>query len=112
MTKWTLDLCLNCNFLFYSLMDSFVPFGGFFSSQSDLKAPLNSSFYCVPHCHQCGERCEHEVLAASKERFCASSAADPHQSSLPPWLQIAEFGSTKGLNVKVCSIQIQQSNSL
>ncbi|KAG4995408.1 hypothetical protein AAZX31_11G234800 [Glycine max] len=83
-----------------SLMDSFVPFGGFFSSQSDLKAPLNSSFYCVPHCHQCGERCEHEVLAASKERFCASSAADPHQSSLPPWLQIAEFGSTKGLNVK------------
>eukprot|EP00256_Glycine_max_P048751 XP_006603096.1 protein SMAX1-LIKE 8 [Glycine max] len=84
-----------------SLMDSFVPFGGFFSSQSDLKAPLSGSFYCVPHCHQCGgERCEHEVLASSKERFSASSAADPHQSNLPPWLQIAEFGSTKGLNVK------------
>ena len=24
MTKWTLDLYLNCNVLFYSLMDSFV----------------------------------------------------------------------------------------
>nr|KYP60218.1 hypothetical protein KK1_015669 [Cajanus cajan] len=82
-----------------SLMDSFVPFGGFFSSQSDLKGPLNGSFYCVPHCHQCGERCEHEVLATSKERF-SSSAADPLQSNLPPWLQAAEFGTAKGLNVK------------
>ncbi|CAJ1859809.1 unnamed protein product [Sphenostylis stenocarpa] len=83
-----------------SLMDSFVPFGGFFSSQSDLKGPLNGSFYCIPHCHQCGESCEHDVLGASKERFSASSAADSHQSSLPPWLQIAEFGTSKGLNVK------------
>ncbi|TKY47552.1 Chaperone protein ClpB [Spatholobus suberectus] len=82
-----------------SLMDSFVPFGGFFSSQSALKGPLNGSFYGVPHCHQCGERCEHEVRAASKERFSAS-AADPNQSNLPPWLQIAEFGTAKGLNVK------------
>ncbi|XP_047151517.1 protein SMAX1-LIKE 8-like [Vigna umbellata] len=83
-----------------SLMDSFVPFGGFFSSQSDLKGPPNGSFYCVPHCHQCGERCEHDVLGASKERLSASSAADSHHSSLPPWLQIAEFGTSKGLNVK------------
>ncbi|XP_061376577.1 protein SMAX1-LIKE 8-like [Gastrolobium bilobum] len=82
-----------------SLMDSFVPFGGFFPSQSDLKGPLNGSLYCVPHCHQYGERCEHEVLAASKERFTAS-AAEPYQPNLPPWLQIAEFGTTKGLNVK------------
>ncbi|KAG4975244.1 hypothetical protein JHK87_032065 [Glycine soja] len=60
----------------------------------------NLAEQCVGPGVVCGERCEHEVLAASKERFCASSAADPHQSSLPPWLQIAEFGSTKGLNVK------------
>jgi len=93
-------------------MDSFVPFGGFFSSQSDLKGPPNGSFYCVPHCHQCGERCEHDVLGASKERLSASSAADSHNSSLPPWLQIAEFGTSKGLNVKVCTIQIRQSDSL
>lgn len=85
-----------------SLMDSFVPFGGFFSSQSDLEGPLNGSLYCVPqnpHCHQCGERCEHEVLAASRERFSAS-AGDPHQSNLPLWLQIAEISTAKGLNVK------------
>ncbi|KAK7305882.1 hypothetical protein VNO77_43794 [Canavalia gladiata] len=82
-----------------SLMKSFVPFGGFFSSQSDLKGPPNGSFYCVPHCHQCGERCEHEVLPASKERF-STSAAEPYQSNLPPWLQIAEFDTAKGLNVK------------
>ncbi|KAL9332621.1 hypothetical protein ACSQ67_002231 [Phaseolus vulgaris] len=71
-----------------------------FSSQSDLKGPQNGSFYCVPNCHQCGERCEHDVPVASKERFSASSAVDSPQSSLPPWLQIAEFGSSKGLNVK------------
>ncbi|KAE9604744.1 hypothetical protein Lal_00010946 [Lupinus albus] len=83
-----------------SLLNSFVPFGGFFSSPSELKgAPLNGSYYCVPSCHQCGERCEHEVLAASKERFSAS-APDPYHSNLPPWLQIAEFGKTKGLNLK------------
>ncbi|KAK7281139.1 hypothetical protein RIF29_08860 [Crotalaria pallida] len=82
-----------------SLMDSFVPFGGFFSSPSDFKSPLNDSFYCVPNSHRCAGRCEQEVLAASNERFCASA---PHrcQSNLPPWLQTAEFGSTKGLNIK------------
>ncbi|KAK7311210.1 hypothetical protein RJT34_09196 [Clitoria ternatea] len=82
-----------------SLMDSFVPFGGFFSSQSDLKSALNGSFYCAPHCPQYGEKCEHEVLAASKERLSAS-AADACQSNLPSWMQIAEFGTAKGLNVK------------
>jgi len=92
-------------------MDSFVPFGGFFSSQSDLKGPLNGPLYCVPHCHQCGESCDHEVLAASKERFSAS-ATDLYQSNLPPWLQIAEFGTAKGLSVKVCSSQPHKFNSI
>ncbi|XP_019415403.1 PREDICTED: protein SMAX1-LIKE 6-like isoform X2 [Lupinus angustifolius] len=82
-----------------SLMNSFVPFGGFFSSPSESKGSLNGSYYCVPSCHQCGERCEHEVPAASKERFSAS-APDPCHSNLPPWLQIAEFGKTKGFNLK------------
>ncbi|CAL0304745.1 unnamed protein product [Lupinus luteus] len=82
-----------------SLMNSFVPFGGFFSSPSESEGPLNGSYYCVPSCHQCGERCDQEVLAASKERFSAS-APDPYHSNLPPWLQIAEFGTTKGLNLK------------
>ncbi|WJX38460.1 hypothetical protein P8452_26122 [Trifolium repens] len=82
-----------------SLMDSFVPLGGFFSSQSDLKGQLNGSFCCVPHCHQYGEKCEHEVLAASKERFSLSSP-DLYTSNLPQWLKTTEFGTAKALNVK------------
>ncbi|CAL0306130.1 unnamed protein product [Lupinus luteus] len=65
----------------------------------DMTGPLNGSYYCVPSCHQCGERCDQEVFAASKERFSAS-APDPYHSNLPSWLQIAEFGTTKGLNLK------------
>ncbi|KAL5076725.1 hypothetical protein RYX36_015709 [Vicia faba] len=82
-----------------SLMDSFVPLGGFFSSQSDLKRPLNGSFGCVPHSHQYGESCENEFLAASKERFSVS-APDPYPSSLPQWLKTTEFGTAIALNVK------------
>ncbi|CAL5203057.1 unnamed protein product [Lathyrus oleraceus] len=82
-----------------SLMDSFVPLGGFFSSQSDLKRPLDGSFGCVPHSHQYGENCEHEILAGSKERFSVS-APDLYSSSLPQWLKTTEFGTAKALNVK------------
>ncbi|MED6118525.1 hypothetical protein PIB30_003742 [Stylosanthes scabra] len=83
-----------------SLMDSFVPFGGFFSSPSDLKSPLHGSFYRAPNpnYHQSGERCEQQV-PAPKERF-SSSAVEPCQSNCPPWLQISEFNAAKGLNVK------------
>ncbi|KAK4277821.1 hypothetical protein QN277_015757 [Acacia crassicarpa] len=83
----------------YSLMDSFVPFGGLFSSPSDLKGPLQGSYYCVPRCLQCGESCVQEVLPASNERLSAL-AADPYHSDLPPWLRAAHLGITKGLNDK------------
>ncbi|XP_054798102.1 protein SMAX1-LIKE 6 [Prosopis cineraria] len=83
----------------YSLMDSFVPFGGLFSSPSDLKDPLHGSYYCVPRCLQCGESCVQEVLPASNARQ-STSAVDPYQSNLPQWLQIANLGITKGLNDK------------
>jgi hypothetical protein len=92
-------------------MDSFVPLGGFFSSQSDLKDQLNGSFSCVPRCHQFGEKCEHEVLAASKERFSLSSP-DLYTSNLPQWLKTTEFGTAKALNVKVCNIQLNQLSSV
>ncbi|KAI4306835.1 hypothetical protein L6164_030080 [Bauhinia variegata] len=83
-----------------SLMESFVPFGGFFSTPSDLRAPLNGSYYSVSHCHQSDESCEPEALAASKERFTAS-AADRYNSNTPPsWLQIDELGTAKGLSMK------------
>ncbi|RHN45829.1 hypothetical protein MtrunA17_Chr7g0235721 [Medicago truncatula] len=71
----------------------------FFSSQSDLRGPLNGSFGCVPHHNQFGEKCEHEVLGASNERFSVS-AHDPYPSNLPQWLKTTEFGTTKTLTVK------------
>lgn len=83
-------------------MDSFVPFGGLFSSPSDLKGPLHGSYYCVPRCLQCGESCVQEVLPASNERLSALPV-DPYQSDLPPWLRAADLGVTKGLRDKVCS---------
>ncbi|KAI9102183.1 hypothetical protein K1719_023693 [Acacia pycnantha] len=82
-----------------SLMDSFVPFGGLFSSPSDLEGPLSCSYYCVPHCHQCGERFRQDGIAAS-ERKIPASFPDSRQS-LPPWLQPPELGSAKPLNMKI-----------
>ncbi|KAI9073490.1 hypothetical protein K1719_044529 [Acacia pycnantha] len=96
----------------YSLMDSFVPFGGLFSSPSDLKGPLQGSYYCVPRCLQCGESCVQEVLPASNERLPAL-AADPYHSDLPPWLRAADLGITKGLNdkTKEDNVQLDASES-
>ncbi|KAF7816487.1 protein SMAX1-LIKE 8-like [Senna tora] len=75
-----------------SFMDSFVPFGGFFSSPCELKGPLSGSYYCVPHCHQCGKRFEQEEFSASPAASC--------QSKLLPLLHTPEPASAKVLNVK------------
>ncbi|XP_028784040.1 protein SMAX1-LIKE 6-like isoform X1 [Neltuma alba] len=93
----------------HSLMDSFVPFGGLFSSPSNLKGPLHGSYYCVPRCLQCGGSCVQEVLPASNERL----SADPYQSNLPPWLGTADLGITKGLNgkTKEDSVRLDTSES-
>lgn len=82
-------------------MESFVPFGGFFSTPSESKGSLSSSYQHVPRCHQCNERCEQEVIAISKGGFNVS-VADQYQSTLPSWLQMTELGANKGLDVKVC----------
>ncbi|KAL9388892.1 hypothetical protein Peur_017497 [Populus x canadensis] len=82
-----------------SLMESFVPFGGFFSTPSDLNVPLNRSCQYLPRCHLCNEKCEQEILSVSKGGFIGS-VADQHQSSLPPWIEMAEIGTNKGLDVK------------
>jgi hypothetical protein len=82
-------------------MESFVPFGGFFSTPSDLKAPFSSSYRCIPRCRQCNEKCEQEVIDISKEGFTAS-VTDQSKSSLPSWLQMTELGTNKGLDMKVC----------
>ncbi|KAJ7959642.1 Protein SMAX1-LIKE like [Quillaja saponaria] len=80
-----------------SLMDSFVPFGGFFS---DCKGPLSSSYQCVPHLQLYGEKFDEEVHAVSKERRTAT-VADCYPSSSPSWLRMAEPGTAKRLNMKI-----------
>ncbi|EEF28998.1 protein SMAX1-LIKE 7 isoform X2 [Ricinus communis] len=82
-----------------SLMESFIPFGGFFSTPSELNGSLSSSYQCISRCHLCNEKCEQEVLAVSKGG-CVASVADQYQSNLPSWLQMAELGTNKGLDVK------------
>ena len=94
--------CCNC-----SLMESFVPFGGFFSTPSDLNGPLNTPYQCMALCHLCNEKCKQEILSVSKGGF-VGSVADHYQSSLPSWLQMAEIGTNKGLDAKVCIVFIFQ----
>lgn len=83
-----------------SLMESFVPFGGFFSAPSDLKLPLSCSHRCLPRSHQCNEKCETEVYAVPKGGFTASVAGQ-HQASLPSWMQVAPLGPNKGSDMKI-----------
>ncbi|XP_050384925.1 protein SMAX1-LIKE 6-like [Argentina anserina] len=82
-----------------SLMDSFVPFGGFFSAPSDLKLPLGSSNWCLPRNRQCNEKNEQEVSDVPKGGF-STSVAGQHQASLPSWMQLAPVGPNKGLDLK------------
>ncbi|PIA59432.1 hypothetical protein AQUCO_00400367v1 [Aquilegia coerulea] len=80
-----------------SLMESFVPFGGFFSA-SDLKAPLISSYQPISRCHLCNEKYEQEV-SAFLNGGCTPSVADQYHASLPSWLQKGDLHVNKGLDV-------------
>lgn len=82
-------------------MESFVPFGGLFSAPPDLKLPVSGPLQCLPCSHQCNEKCEQEVFAASKEGFTTSSA-EQYPSGLPSWLQMAALSRNKELEGKVC----------
>ncbi|KAL2549721.1 Double Clp-N motif-containing P-loop nucleoside triphosphate hydrolase superfamily protein [Forsythia ovata] len=80
-----------------SLMESFVPLGGFFSTPSDMKSPLSSSYLNVVRCHLCNEKCEQEITALSNGGFTDLSA-EKNQSSLPSWMQMAEQGTLSGVS--------------
>ncbi|KAF8394913.1 hypothetical protein HHK36_018852 [Tetracentron sinense] len=76
-----------------SLKDSFVPFGSFFSTPSNLKGPLSSTDQSIYRCRLCNEKYEQE----------AASVADQYKASLPSWAQTAELSTNKELDVaKVC----------
>ncbi|XP_022861356.1 protein SMAX1-LIKE 7-like, partial [Olea europaea var. sylvestris] len=79
-------------YIFCSLMESFVPLGGFFSTPPDMKSPLGSSYLNVIRCHLCNEKCEQEVTALSNGGFTDLSAEKNH-SSLPSWMQMTEHGA-------------------
>ncbi|XP_076883038.1 protein SMAX1-LIKE 6-like [Bidens hawaiensis] len=80
-----------------SLMESFVPFGGFFSLPSDISSPLRISNHFGSLCHICDDKFKLEVNDISKG-VLTGSASDHHRSSLPSWLhssQICEMGAVQ-----------------
>ncbi|CAN8315306.1 unnamed protein product [Cochlearia groenlandica] len=82
-----------------SLMGSFVPFGGFFSSTSDFRVPFSSSLMnqALSRCHLCNEKYEQEVSAFGK----SSSSLDLCSVKLPCWLRNVEYGKDNGILRKV-----------
>ncbi|CAH8385453.1 unnamed protein product [Eruca vesicaria subsp. sativa] len=81
-----------------SLMGSFVPFGGFFSSTSDFRVPLSGGTVnqTLPRCHLCNEKCLQEVAAVVKAGSSVSSITDQCSEKLPSWLRAAENELDKG----------------
>ncbi|KAH0883530.1 hypothetical protein HID58_059626 [Brassica napus] len=75
-----------------SLMGSFVPFGGFFSSTSDFRVPFSNSMNQsrLPRCHLCNEKCEQEVTALGK-------SGEQCSEKLPCWLRNVESEQDKGI---------------
>ncbi|EOY33704.1 Double Clp-N motif-containing P-loop nucleoside triphosphate hydrolases superfamily protein, putative [Theobroma cacao] len=81
-----------------SLMGSFVPFGGFFPTTSDLRSPLSGRNQSIPRCKLCNEKYELEVAAILKGGSTAS-VADQYSENLPSWLRMAAVDTTKGADV-------------
>ncbi|KAK7301744.1 hypothetical protein RJT34_12618 [Clitoria ternatea] len=83
-----------------SLMGSFVPFGGFFSTPSEFKNPLSCcSTNSAPliRCDTCNEKCEQEVGDVLKVGPATSSATG-YSTSLH-WLQKVNVDTDRGLDV-------------
>ncbi|XP_033136753.1 protein SMAX1-LIKE 6 isoform X3 [Brassica rapa] len=79
-----------------SLMGSFVPFGGFFSSTSDYRVPLSNTLnQTLPRCHLCNEKYLQEVAALVKTGS-SHSTSDQSPEKLPSWLRAAESELDKG----------------
>ncbi|KAJ8558553.1 hypothetical protein K7X08_034082 [Anisodus acutangulus] len=87
-----------------SLMESFVPLGGFFSTPAaDIKSLLSCSYHTASRCHLCNEKCKQEVNDLSKSGLISSmSVADHYQSSLPSWLQMTDLNTNGGPKAMKC----------
>ncbi|KAI3929782.1 hypothetical protein MKX01_025950 [Papaver californicum] len=93
----------------HSLMESFVPLGGFLSTPSDLRPPVsnNPSMSC---CNLCNEKYEHE-LSSIMEGGSIISVSDHYKSSFSSWMQPNELSPDKVnvdravINAKVVGLQ-------
>ncbi|KAI3906638.1 hypothetical protein MKW98_009546 [Papaver atlanticum] len=81
----------------HSLMESFIPLGGFFSTPPNLAAPLGSTYRPFSRCKLCSDKCEQEVSAVLTVGR-TNSQSDQHQASLPAWLQSAEDDTNNRLD--------------
>ncbi|KAJ0983907.1 hypothetical protein J5N97_002263 [Dioscorea zingiberensis] len=74
-----------------SLMESFVPFGGFFPLSYESKSSLSSQYQSITRCQLCNEMYEQEVAALMKT--CSAQGEEQDKTNLPSWLQSAEPGT-------------------
>ncbi|KAJ0705244.1 putative Clp, repeat (R) domain, P-loop containing nucleoside triphosphate hydrolase [Helianthus annuus] len=81
-----------------SLMESFVPFGGFFSLPTDIRSPLRISNHIGSLCHICDEKFKLEVNDISKGGL-NGSVSDHHRSTLPSWLQTSQICANSEMDV-------------
>ncbi|XP_040992066.1 protein SMAX1-LIKE 6-like [Juglans microcarpa x Juglans regia] len=81
-----------------SLMGSFVPFGGFFSTTSDFRIPLSRTNQSFARCKLCTEKYEREAALIQKGGS-TSSVADQYSENLPSWLRMAELDAEKVVDV-------------
>ncbi|RZC84444.1 hypothetical protein C5167_047225 [Papaver somniferum] len=82
----------------HSLMESFIPLGGFFSTPPNLAAPLGSTYRPFSRCKLCSDKCEQEVSAVLTVGR-TNSQSDQHQASLPAWLQSADVDTNIGMDL-------------
>ncbi|KAL9235371.1 hypothetical protein vseg_010133 [Gypsophila vaccaria] len=81
-----------------SLMGSFVPFGGFFPTPSDFRAPITAMRASFTRCSECNESYERELRAIPREGSSVSVTGN-QSLSFPPWLQRTEADPSKAGDV-------------
>ncbi|XP_008805362.1 protein DWARF 53-LIKE-like [Phoenix dactylifera] len=80
-----------------SLMDSFVPFGGFFPTIYESKGLLSCHYPSALRCQHCNDKCEQDVAAILKGH--SASAEDQQLMDVPSWMQRANvFSMNDGLD--------------
>ena len=77
-------------------MGSFVPFGGFFSTPSEIKNPVSCTTAPFTRCDKCNEKYEEEV--ADNLKVGSATLASAYSTSLP-WLQKANVETHRGLDL-------------